>query len=128
MLRVNGLAPTTSSPVVTWLRVNGLMTATTMPVTIQMKMVSMSTGTRKINGKAQQFQSNGKWIGEIPVSRGFEKGKYTNTVFLDPGHGGKDPGAVYYNTNEKDLTMQVYQKLRKELEGLWLYRSFFERQ
>ena len=76
------------------------------------------TGTRKIDGKAQQFQSNGKWIGEIPVSRGFEKGKYTKTVFLDPGHGGKDPGAVYYNTNEKDLTMQVYKKLRKELEGL----------
>ena len=34
------------------------------------------TGTRKIDGKTQQFQSNGKWIGEIPVSRGFEKGKY----------------------------------------------------
>ena len=76
------------------------------------------TGTRKIDGKAHQFQSNGKWIGEVPVSRGFEKGKYTYTVFLDPGHGGKDPGAVYYNTNEKDLTMQVYQKLRKELQGL----------
>jgi len=76
------------------------------------------TGTRKIDGKVQQFQSNGKWIGEIPVSRGFEKGKYTKTVFLDPGHGGRDPGAVYYNTNEKDLTMQVYKKLRKELEGL----------
>ena len=76
------------------------------------------TGTRKIDGKAHQFQSNGKWIGEVPVSRGFEKGKYTKTVFLDPGHGGKDPGAVYYNTNEKDLTMQVYKKLRKELEGL----------
>ena len=76
------------------------------------------TGTRKINGKAHQFQSNGKWIGEVPISRGFEKGKYTKTVFLDPGHGGKDPGAVYYNTQEKDLTMQVYQKLRKELEGL----------
>ena len=76
------------------------------------------TGTRKIDGKAQQFQSNGKWIGEIPVSRGFEKGKFTKTVFLDPGHGGRDPGAVYYNTNEKDLTMQVYKKLRKELEGL----------
>ncbi|MGS4811019.1 N-acetylmuramoyl-L-alanine amidase [Streptococcus sp. Z554] len=76
------------------------------------------TGTRKIDGKTQQFQSNGKWIGEIPVSRGFEKGKYTKTVFLDPGHGGKDPGAVYYNTNEKDLTMQIYKKLRKELEGL----------
>lgn len=76
------------------------------------------TGTHKIDGKNQQFQSDGKWIGEASVSRGFEKGKYNNIIFLDPGHGGKDPGAVYYNTNEKDLTMQVYQKLRKELQGL----------
>ena len=60
--------------------------------------------------KAHQFQSNGKWIGEVPVSRGFEKGKYTYTVFLDPGHGGKDPGAVYYNTNEKDLTHASLQR------------------
>ena len=76
------------------------------------------TGTRKINGETHIFQSNGKWTAEIPESRGFEKGKYTKTVFLDPGHGGKDPGAVYYNTQEKDLTMQIYQKLRKELQGL----------
>lgn len=76
------------------------------------------TGTYKIDGKNQQFQSDGKWLGEASTSHGFEKGKYNNIIFLDPGHGGKDPGAVYYNTNEKDLTMQVYQKLRKELEGL----------
>ena len=76
------------------------------------------TGTRKINGETHIFQSNGKWTAEIPESRGFKKGKYTKTVFLDPGHGGKDPGAVYYNTQEKDLTMQIYQKLRKELQGL----------
>ena len=76
------------------------------------------TGTRKINGETHIFQSNGKWTAEIPESRGFEKGKYTKTIFLDPGHGGKDPGAVYYNITEKELNMQVYQKLRKELEAL----------
>ena len=78
----------------------------------------MLQGPIKIDGQTHQFQSNGKWIGETSVSRGFEKGKYNNIIFLDPGHGGKDPGAVYYNTNEKDLTMLVYKKLRKELEGL----------
>lgn len=76
------------------------------------------TGTYKIDGKNQQFQSDGKWLGEASVSRGFEKGKYNNIIFLDPGHGGKDPGASYYNITEKELNMQVYQKLRKELEGL----------
>ena len=76
------------------------------------------TGTHKIDGQTHQFQSNGKWIGETSVSRGFKKGKYNNMIFLDPGHGGKDPGASYYNITEKELNMQVYQKLRKELEGL----------
>ena len=76
------------------------------------------TGTHKIDGQTHQFQSNGKWIGETSAGRGFEKGKYNNIIFLDPGHGGKDPGASYYNITEKELNMQVYQKLRKELEGL----------
>ena len=76
------------------------------------------TGTHKIDGQTHQFQSNGKWIGETSVSRGFKKGKYNNIIFLDPGHGGKDLGASYYNITEKELNMQVYQKLRKELEGL----------
>lgn len=76
------------------------------------------TGSHKIDGQTHQFQSNGKWIGETSVSRGFKKGKYNNIIFLDPGHGGKDPGASYYNITEKELNMQVYQKLRKELEGL----------
>ena len=76
------------------------------------------TGTYKIDGKNQQFQSDGKWLGEASTGHGFEKGKYNNIIFLDPGHGGKDPGASYYNITEKELNMQVYQKLRKELEGL----------
>ena len=76
------------------------------------------TGNYKINGKTHQFQSNGKWIAELSGTPAFEKGKYTKVIFLDPGHGGRDSGAFYYNIAEKDLNMQVYKKLRKELEGL----------
>ena len=76
------------------------------------------TGNHKINGKTHQFQSNGKWIAELSGTPAFEKGKYTKVIFLDPGHGGRDSGAFYYNIAEKDLNMQVYKKLRKELEGL----------
>ena len=39
-------------------------------------------------------------------------------VFLDPGHGGRDPGAVYNGLREKDLNMSIYRKLRSELEKL----------
>ena len=76
------------------------------------------TGNHKINGKTHQFQSNGKWIAELSGTPAFEKGKYTKVIFLDPGHGGRDSGAFYYNIAEKNLNMQIYKKLRKELEGL----------
>ena len=76
------------------------------------------TGNHQINGKTHQFQTNGKWVAELPGTPAFEKGKYTKVIFLDPGHGGRDSGAFYYNIAEKDLNMQIYKKLRKELEGL----------
>lgn len=37
-------------------------------------------------------------------------------VFLDIGHGGSDPGAQYYGVNEKDLNLQIGQKLKRDLE------------
>lgn len=36
-------------------------------------------------------------------------------VFLDPGHGGKDPGATFYGYVEKDLTLSLSQELAKIL-------------
>ena len=79
---------------------------------------SYVTGNHQINGKTHQFQTNGKWVAELSETPAFEKGKYTKVIFLDPGHGGRDSGAFYYNIAEKDLNMQIYKKLRKELEGL----------
>ena len=76
------------------------------------------SGTYKIDGKDHLFQKNGQWISEISKEVGFVKGQYSKTIFLDPGHGGRDSGAYYYNVAEKDLNMQVYRKLRKKLEEL----------
>ena len=74
------------------------------------------TGTYSVDGKNQLFQGNGKWVREL--AQGFQKGHYSKTIFLDPGHGGKDRGAYYYGIAEKELNLQVYRKLRKRLEGL----------
>ena len=76
------------------------------------------TGIHKISGKDHLFQKDGKWISEVSTEGGFVKGQYSNTIFLDPGHGGQDSGAFYYNVAEKDLNMQIYRKLRKKLEEL----------
>jgi len=44
-------------------------------------------------------------------------GKKIKTVVLDPGHGGKDPGAIGYNSNkEKDVVLAVGLKLKNKLE------------
>ena len=76
------------------------------------------SGTYKIDGKDHLFHKNGQWISEVSKKVGFVKGQYSKTIFLDPGHGGRDSGAYYYNVAEKDLNMQVYRKLRKKLEEL----------
>ena len=74
------------------------------------------TNIYKIFGKDHIFKNDGRWVSEVP--EGFVKGQYSKTIFLDPGHGGRDSGAYYYNIAEKDLNMQVYRKLRKKLEEL----------
>lgn len=76
------------------------------------------TGIHKISGKDHLFQKDGKWISEVSTEGGFVKGQYSNTIFLDPGHSGRDSGAFYYNVAEKDLNMQIYRKLRTKLEEL----------
>lgn len=36
-------------------------------------------------------------------------------IILDPGHGGKDPGAIYGGTREKDLNLRVARRCRELL-------------
>jgi N-acetylmuramoyl-L-alanine amidase len=40
------------------------------------------------------------------------------TVVIDPGHGGRDPGAISrYGTKEKDIVLDISEKLKSYLEG-----------
>lgn len=36
-------------------------------------------------------------------------------IFVDPGHGGRDPGAMYGKQEEKDIVLEISKKLRDEL-------------
>lgn len=81
------------------------------------------TGDHLINGSLHSFNGNGAWIREIKENTAsnelpFATSNYQKVIFLDPGHGGKDPGAQYLGLKEKDLTLQVSQQLKTKLESL----------
>lgn len=39
-------------------------------------------------------------------------------IYLDPGHGGLDPGAMYKDIKEKDINLEISKKLEKQLTQL----------
>ena len=38
-------------------------------------------------------------------------------IYLDPGHGGRDPGAIYKEMKESEINLQLAKQLKKELEN-----------
>ena len=81
------------------------------------------TGSHLINGALHSFKGNGAWIKEIKEEKSsdelpFATSHYQKVIFLDPGHGGKDPGAQYLGLKEKDLNLQVSMQLKTKLESL----------
>ena len=81
------------------------------------------TAYHLINGALHNFNENGAWIREIKEETSsselpFATNNYQKVIFLDPGHGGKDPGAQYLGLKEKDLNLQVSQQLKTKLESL----------
>ena len=38
------------------------------------------------------------------------------TIYIDPGHGGRDPGATYKDIRESDINLQISKYIKEELE------------
>lgn len=61
-------------------------------------------------------QTKAQSPGVIPLSLlRKSQARKIDTIILDAGHGGKDPGAIAYGFNEKDLTLMVTKALRVSL-------------
>ena len=41
-----------------------------------------------------------------------------HTIYLDPGHGGLDPGSIYKDIYEKDINLEICNKLSDKLTSL----------
>lgn len=60
-----------------------------------------------------QIQLNGKTLGWVDI-KALTK-PVVKTIFIDPGHGGSDPGAHYFGVSEKTINLRVSLKLRDAL-------------
>ena len=68
-------------------------------LSIQNKFISQEVSTNPVD----LYQEKKKW-------------KF-DTIIIDPGHGGKDPGAVgYRGTKEKDIVLDVSKRLARKIE------------
>ncbi len=65
--------------------------------------------------------------GDMPLARLF--GLSVNTIVIDPGHGGKDPGATgHLGSHEKDITLEVAKRLRERLQANENYNVLLTRE
>ena len=72
----------------------------------------MATNTWVDNGR-YYVDANGAWVKDASKDKNTKR-----SIFLDPGHGGSDPGAVSGGVREKDLTLSVYNKVSSKLASL----------
>ena len=57
--------------------------------------------------------ANGAWVKDASKDKNTKR-----SIFLDPGHGGSDPGAISGGVREKDLALSVYNKVSSKLASL----------
>lgn len=73
-------------------------------------------------GKAEVKEAKpAKKAGEKPVAKTEPKAKKKKIIVIDPGHGGKDPGAISGRLYEKDVVFRLakkIEKLSKNYDGL----------
>lgn len=50
---------------------------------------------------------------------------FNRVIYLDPGHGGVDPGSIYKDIYEKDINLEICEKLNEELtkQGAVVYMT-----
>ena len=72
----------------------------------------MATSAWVDNGR-YYVDDNGAWVKDASKDKNTKR-----SIFLDPGHGGSDPGAISGGVREKDLTLSVYNKVSSKLASL----------
>ncbi|HFI0945833.1 TPA: N-acetylmuramoyl-L-alanine amidase, partial [Streptococcus suis] len=84
-------------------------------LTVNKKDHQYRTGTYTVHLYYKDSQGGLTGVGGITAHIANQPVKRSYTVYIDPGHGGRDSGASYGGIHEKNLAMSVSNKLRDNL-------------
>lgn len=83
----------------------------------------------EINIKAKNPDEYLEWVADEQMSIAEVFGLGVRTIVIDPGHGGRDPGASGpTGLREKDVTLDVARRLRDRLADITSYRILLTRE
>jgi N-acetylmuramoyl-L-alanine amidase len=108
---IDQLQPPESAPEKTSSEIIVLRDSKKNPVNSNQKQEQTSTNPLVSSPGKTSIPSTGKTL-----SLAQQLGLRVKKIVLDPGHGGKDPGAMAYDLKEKDIVLKVAQKLAPILE------------
>lgn len=94
------------------------------PKSMEPRSIPILNDQKKINS------SSAPSIVKLPrehLSLAQQLGLGVKTIVIDPGHGGKDPGAMAFGLKEKDIVLDVAKKLAKILTDTFHYQVILTR-
>ena len=82
-------------------------------------ITASNTQPQKAQSKSDNQDMKTKRPDDLPkdITLGAALGLKIKTIVIDPGHGGKDPGAVYNGLKEKDIVLEISKYLYEYLKS-----------
>lgn len=71
--------------------------------------------------RSPKIDSPRKTLSHGKISLAQQLGLGVRKIVIDPGHGGKDPGAMAFNLKEKDIVLKISKKIAKILKSTYRY-------
>ena len=96
---------------------------------IEEQQISILNQQKKIPPQStlQPTANNGQEEVQMDFSLAQQLGLGVRRIVIDPGHGGKDPGAISNGLKEKDIVLDLSRKLKERLEQIDNYEVILTR-